>query len=215
MKNKSYLAFIIIAFIIFPTIAQAMSLSTLQKKNFAEIKQGETAEFTVLFWNIEEPIPISLKLKRAPDNWVIIIKPQEFSLNKSKIGPPYDGDEYIGIPGIGDVEVFPVKVSVNVPKSASLGKYETFVTVRAGEPSSGISILQERTFKFTIYVKKVPTFFETTGKTLTDALNTIAASGKEVVNKLTGMFSSFDSLTISLLSIIIILIVFWVIYKYV
>jgi len=101
LEKKKIFALIVLTFTILPAIAQAMSLSTLQKKNFVELNPGQTAEFTVLFWNLENnPTPMSLKVKEAPDDWIVIIRPEEFLLNKSKIGPPYDGDEYIGIPGV-------------------------------------------------------------------------------------------------------------------
>lgn len=218
IEKKKMLVFILLAFTIFPTITQALSLNTVQKKKSAEIEQGETAKFTVLFWNFEDrPTPISLKIRQAPDDWVVIIRPQEFLLNKSKIGPPYDNDkEYVGIPGAGDVEAFPLKVLVNVPRTASLGNYEVLVTVTAGKSGSGLSILQERTFKFIINVKKASEVSKDIGQTISDASGNMIAAAGDAVSSFTGMISSapFEiQIAILIASIITALAIVWVVYK--
>jgi len=220
MKGKYYLAFIaFLAFTVFSTTVHAIGFGTVQKVFFANITQGETAESIILFWNIEDtPAQIEMSVRQTPDNWIVKIRPERFLLNKSKIGPPYDDGEYIGLPGIGDVKTLPVRIIASVPKSANPGSYDVLVTARLVGSSSGIAAVQERTFKLAVDVKKAPTFFETLGKTLTDASNKMMTSGREAVNKFIGMFSSIPidfRIIFLILSVIIILAISWVIYKYV
>ena len=219
MEKKKLFVSILLVFVILPTIVQATTLSSVQKKRFVEVRQGDTAEFTVLFWNLEDDhLFLSFKPREYPENWVVMVRPDEVLLEKSHIGPPYEGEEYIGIPGVGDVEVFPVKVFVKVPIAAELGEYEVSVTVTAGKGGPGISVLQERTFRFTADVKGHPSFFDDIGKAVSDTLGNLIKLGGDAVNNLTGMFSSapFEiQITILIASVVIVLAALWVIYKHV
>jgi len=208
----------ILIFLIALDKAQAIGFGTVQKVFFANITQGETADSTILLWNTEDtPVQITMHMKQAPDSWIVEVRPERFLLNKSKLGPPYDDGEYIGLPGIGDVKTLAVRILVNVPKSANPGIYDIFVTARTEGSSSGIVAVQERTFKLIVDVKKTPTFFENFGKTLTDTLNKAMTSGREAVNKFTGMVSSISvdfRIIFLILSVIIILAISLVIYKH-
>ena len=135
-------------------MVQAITLGVVQKKNFVEVDPGKTVQLVILFWNRgNSSYPVKIEKKQAPDDWVVLIRSDDFVLDQSKSGPPYDEGEYIGLPGIGDLKVEPVKVYVNVPDSAEPGKYDVVVNVKAGSPTKGISFLMEKNLKFTIKVR--------------------------------------------------------------
>jgi len=178
-KIKLNFLILLVIFLFFIPKVGAINFGTVQKNRYAEVKQGETAEFIILFWNLDEPLPVKLKVRSVPENFSIIIRPEEFILNKSEIGPPYDESEYLNLGGM-DVKVFPVKILVKPPLETNLGKYEVLVTVFAGTPTHGISILQEKTFKFTLNTTKIekpPSTLLTTGI-------------QDTINKLTGMVAA-------------------------
>jgi hypothetical protein len=130
--------------------AQALSLGSLQKENFSVLEKGKTKEFTLLLWNLENS-SCFVKLEATyPEDLVVVIQPNEFLLNSSKIGPPYEEGEYVKI-SIGDVKAFPVKVLVKALDSAK-GEEEVKVKLRAESPDSGIKLAQEKTFIFKVKV---------------------------------------------------------------
>jgi hypothetical protein len=216
---------------------QATNLGTVQKQSVRTIRKGETAEFTILFWNLDEPVlPVKLKLRQAPEKWTVIINPEVFTLNQSKPeNPPYqEGVEYIGASNNLIIRTTPIKIYVKVPTSAKEGAYEILITANAGTTNDAISVLQERTFKFVVNVKKSSTFFDTFANIGSAALEfsgdvadkiTDSLSQSEVENKiskitegvklLTGKLAENISFNIFYVIIsVCILVVSLIIYKY-
>ncbi len=178
----------------------AINLGSLAKKNSAEVKQGETAEFTIFFWNREDyPYLLSLNAEQVPDGWTVIIAPEKFIINQSEIGPPYDegtNAEYVNTQH-GNVKASPVKVYVKVPSSAELETYEVLIRARThpldaditeGDRGTGLSVLLERTFKLSVKVVKTPTFFEALGEM-------IASTVENLRKSITGMGSAIAETT--------------------
>ena len=170
---------IIILFLLTISTAQAASLGSIQKNDRAEIKPEETAIFTVLFYNDNPPILVTLTEKNVPDEWIVIIQPESFILNQSlPENPPYDEDvEYLNTPK-GLIKTYPVRIYIKSPESVEPGEYEIFVSAIGGNPSGGLSVFQERVFKFTVNV------------TEKQIGNKILDITKESINKLTGMASA-------------------------
>ena len=138
-----------------PVAAQAISLGTLQKNDFATTGKGYTTEFTILFWNVEDS-PSLVKLEaKSPEEFAVIIQPSLFLLNQSKIGPPYDDAEYVYLP-TGDVKAFPVRVLVKTLDTAEEGEYEIRISARAESFETGIKFVQEKTFRFKLNVTDLP-----------------------------------------------------------
>ncbi|MEM5794216.1 MAG: hypothetical protein QXS48_01805 [Candidatus Aenigmatarchaeota archaeon] len=147
MKEKILIAII---FLLFIPSAKALSFGSLQKGNYAEMVKGETKEFTLLFWNLENsPCLVTLE-PFSQESFVVIVEPKEFLLNASKIGPPYEEGEYVKL-SVGDVKAFPVKVLIKALDSAK-GENEIRIKTRAESLDSGIKVAQEKTFVFKIKI---------------------------------------------------------------
>ncbi|MEM5766629.1 MAG: hypothetical protein QW423_03290 [Candidatus Aenigmatarchaeota archaeon] len=188
----------IIFFILIFSGAKAMSLGSVVKKDFATIKDNESAKFEILFWNIEEkPYQIKIEVEKYPEKWFILIQPKEFSLSSST------GEEYINLPHLEK----PVKASVVrifvKPENAKAGDYEIIIKAKANLPSQDIAFSQEREFKFKVKVD---------GKTqeIENKTSTI-----EIPPPLTEKAVEETSYPVSyILAIIIILVISTLIYKY-
>lgn len=147
MKEKILIA---IFFLLFIPFAKALSFGSLQKGNYAEMVKGETKEFTLLFWNLENSSCFVTLEPFSPESFVVIVEPKEFLLNASKIGPPYEEGEYVKL-SVGDVKAFPVKVLIKALDSAK-GENEIRIKTRAESLDSGIKVAQEKTFVFKIKI---------------------------------------------------------------
>ncbi|MEM5882978.1 MAG: hypothetical protein QXQ77_01920 [Candidatus Aenigmatarchaeota archaeon] len=147
MKGKILIA--IFFFLLIPS-AKALSFWGLQKSSYAEMKNGETKEFILLFWNLENSSCFVTLESFQPESFLVIIEPEEFLLNASKIGPPYEEGEYVKL-SVGDVKSFPVKVLIKALDSAR-GENEIRVKARAESLDSGIKIAQEKTFVFKVKI---------------------------------------------------------------
>ncbi|MGC8812212.1 MAG: hypothetical protein ACP5O8_01330 [Candidatus Aenigmatarchaeota archaeon] len=149
MKEKILIA-ILILFLI-PS-AKALSLGSLQKSNFAEIKKGETKEFKIFLWNLENSSFFVNLEPISSEDFIVLVEPNNFLLNASKIGPPYEEGEYIKL-SLGDVKVFPVKVLVKALSSAK-GENEIKVKLKAESLDSGINLAQEKIFVFKVKIEE-------------------------------------------------------------
>ena len=174
---------LIILFLILLTLStvQATSLGVIKRSDYVEIKSGETKILKLLLWNTEKTTQLNLKVKQLPEKWNIFIRPNNFMLNKSKPeSPPFDKDvEYLNLPE-GIVKTYPVKVYVNIPRSAEPGIYEVLISANTGNPSKGISVSLERTLRFTVNV---------TGRVKTMPQRFLEPSD-DTIEKLTGMASA-------------------------
>jgi len=186
-------------------IIQAINLSTLQKNNYSRVKPGETTEFTILFWNVEDSaFSISLKVTQAPEDMIVIIRPKEFMLNSSEDIESSDV-EYINTQN-GIFKAIPVRILVKAPKE--LGEYNIIISAAAGEPGSGISSLLEKKFKFTVDVV-TPSFFETT---TTEGITTTQPKVNESISqRITGMVTAgpLTDFILLIISIIVLAFVIW------
>ena len=142
------LCLIVILFLLTLPEAEAISFGSLLKKDFAQIKANELAKFEILFWNVEEkPYQVQLEVEKAPEDWLVMIQPKEFTLSSSI------GEEYISLPYLEkSAKAFLVNVFVK-PENSKAGKYQVLIKARAGLPSEGISFFQERDFKLNIEIE--------------------------------------------------------------
>ncbi len=214
MKKQIIIFMIFSLFLIH--LCQAISLGTILKNDYAETKQGETAEFTILFWNTgDSSYKIVLRPEQLPEGWSIISKPEEFILYPTKPqSPPYDDDEYISLP-TGVVKVFPVKVLVKTSGSSEPSEYTAGVIATAGNMGIDISIFQERVFKLKVNVIKNPTFFERIAEPLRLIGKKTIEQGNDMGSRITGAFSNvpeYSKITF-LIGLLIILVGIWFIYK--
>ena len=135
--------------------AYAISMGSVAKNNFEKITSSESAKFTLLFWNIEiESFRVRLNTRELPNDWIIIIEPNNFILNASV------GKEYIKLPYTNDnVKATPVEVIVKPTISTKPGKYNISLSSTTESASDGISFSQERVFNFIVEVEN-PTYLE-------------------------------------------------------
>jgi len=213
MKNKfNLIVMISILVLLLGGIVQAAGFGSSQKNTYSQVKKGETAEFTILFWNVKDSsIPINLKVRQVPEDMPVIIRPDEFILNSSKVTefPAESGKDYVNTQ-YGLMRTTPVRVLVKVPDDTEEGEYEVLIDAVAGESITGISTLLEKTFKFSVNVTSL-TFFERLSKVPEKLISGISDIGKGI----TGMFTTpADSRIVLIILIIIgISVVFWIIYK--
>ena len=172
---------IILFLILISSNAYAINLGSVEKNSFAEISDGESAKFTILFWNSEsEPYGVKLLVKDSPKDWVVIINPDEFTLNKSI------GEEYINLPYSNEnVKAKVVNIFVKPDSSSKPGKYS--VTIKAEtdlnqNESNEISVIPERLFTFEINLK---------GLTTSD--NIVESKVKTPTNKIEARNDSLES----------------------
>lgn len=143
---------IILFLILISSNACAINLGSVEKNNFAEISDDESAKFTMLFWNSEsEPYGVKLLVKDFPENWIVIIDPDEFILNKSV------GEEYINLPYSNEnVKAKVVNIFVKPDSSSKPGKYLVTVKTETNlnqNEANQLSIIPERLFTFEINLK--------------------------------------------------------------
>ncbi|OGI11553.1 hypothetical protein A3K64_03545 [Candidatus Micrarchaeota archaeon RBG_16_36_9] len=182
-------------------------MGTVVKNDFAKIEVGESANFKVLFWNIEnESYKVELYKKEAPENWVIIVEPNNFNLNAS------EGKEYIKLPYENDyVKATLVDIIVK-PYSVNPGKYNVVLVARSFFPQNGISFSQERLFKFVVEIEN-PLFFENSKKQNQDINQNKENQDISEINLIRGQ-ENFNSNYFYTISIILILLLSFLIYKY-
>ncbi|MCS7106081.1 MAG: hypothetical protein NZ942_02080 [Candidatus Aenigmarchaeota archaeon] len=204
--RKKFL-FLIFFLLLIPNV-KALSFGSLQKASYAEMEKGETKEFTILLWNLEEsPIFINFNIT-SPESFIVLADPKEFYLNKSKIGPPYEEGEYVSI-SLGDVKAFPVKILIKALDSAK-GENEIKVKVRAESLNSGIKLTQEKTFVFKV---KILEHFSSEQTEETERTKEEVEEKKEITSRIS--LPSFNLRLILLaLLVILILAVSFLIYKF-
>ncbi len=194
-------------------VAYGISMAALTEKDHVSVIRGETTEFFILFWNPEpEPFPIRLKTTQVPEDFVVIVTPNDFMLNSSLVtGSPVErGRNYVNTKQ-GLMLTTPVKVLVKVPKTIEPGNYDLIVTATAGNPSEVVSTLLEKKFKFTVNVTSL-TFSER----LTQLGRQLASELNDIGKGITGMFAAADIDTrVALLASVVIgiFVVSFVVYK--
>jgi len=143
---------VILFFILLSPEVYAISLGSTAKNKFAEISDVESVKFKMLFWNVEEePYTVELSVKEAPKDWIVIIDPDEFILNKSI------GEEYIKLPYISEnIRTKVVNLFVKPVRDSKPGKYFVLIKAETELPQNeknGIAIIPGRLFKFEIDFK--------------------------------------------------------------
>ena len=202
--------------LLFIHLSQAISLGTIPKNDYAETRQGETAEFTILFWNTgDSSYKVVLKPDQLPEGWSIITKPEDFILYPTKpVSPPYDEGEYVSLPS-GVIKAFPVKLLVKTSELSEPSEYIVSVVATAGNVGKDISVLQERVFKLKVNLIKNPTFFERIAEPLKLIGKKTTEESKNIGKGITGGFSNVSKYPniVFLIGFLIILASIWFIYK--
>jgi hypothetical protein len=202
------LIIVLLTFLIFPTV-RSISLSTIQKNKYSNVRIGESTEFIILFWNPEESsLPIELRLKQISNDLSVIIVPKSFIIEPSLVTkfPAKPGKEYVDTPG-GLMEATPVRVIIKPSDNADLGRHDIYVGAIAGSPREGVSTFLEKTLKFSVNVTSPPTIFERLG----EITGRIAEATEDVTSRITGMApaGSVIDLTLLVVSVIVLAFVVW------
>ena len=213
IKSRKNIGFMILLLILLTLpIVHSINLSTVKKNEYSTVRIGESAQFTILFWNIEESsFPIELSVKQASENLSVIIIPESFVIEPSLVTqfPAERGKEYVDT-SQGLMEATPVRVLVKPSNSAGLGEYEVYVKAVVKSPEVGIITPQlEKTFKFTVNVTSPLTFSERLSKTIGGLAETV----KDIPSRITGMVPAETATNWILLIISIIIIAFFIWFK--
>jgi hypothetical protein len=187
--------------------------------------RGETAKFTILLWNSgESSFPVKLRATKIPEGLSVIINPKEFIMNFSRVDG-YSAEsrmEYVNTQ-YGLMKTIPVDVLVKVSNSVNLGDYDVYVNLAAGESTTGISTIFEKTFKFNVkVVYYIPRATTTTIQKPVEKLTQVEKQltpdvNESIKEKITGMFSKVpvNSRLLFIVSLMIgIFLVAWTIYKH-
>jgi len=156
MVEINKILIIILFLILISSDAYAINLGSVEKNSFAEISDGESAKFTMLFWNSEsEPYGVRLLVKDFPKDWTVIIDPDEFMLNKSV------GEEYINLPYSNEnVKAKVVNIFVKPDNFSKPGKYSVTVKTETNlnqSEANELSVIPEKLFTFEIDLKGLTT----------------------------------------------------------
>lgn len=191
---------IILFLMLFSTGTYAISMGTLVKSDLKQISINESAKFTLLFWNIEnESYRVKLGVKEAPENWIVIINPNNFELNSSV------GKEYIKLPyKDNSVKATPIDVIVKPPTSVKIGMYNIIITAMSESSPEEIGLSQERSFKLSVEIEN-PTYFKESSQSESQNVSSFAENLKQEINNPDYFY---------VLIIIIILLISYLIYKY-
>lgn len=133
--------------------ADAFNLGMLQKSLSANVSAGDTAAFRVLFWNADEiGYTLSINKINAPENWLIIIQPNNFLLNNSL----KENIERIYLPGNKTtINAKASDIYITIPEKETVGVYQIVLNAIAGnEKNTGFSLFQERKIMFQVNVIK-------------------------------------------------------------
>lgn len=151
MRNE--VCYIIVFLLLVFSPSYSISFGSLIPTKEASAKPGEKIYFEVLFWNLGEPLYLSVTPVNIPEGWNILIEPKTFFMEKQTLAkPPFGRSQYINLPGVGTIEPFKVLIEVKTPNSASKGDYTLLFTAKASSFKNGISVNQEKDFSFKINV---------------------------------------------------------------
>jgi hypothetical protein len=187
-------------------IPSVKALGTLQKKSYLEIKPGQIAEFSTLFWS-SDPIEIELKEKTVPENWMVIVEPKKFVLDDN-----ITTSEVISLQD-RYVKALPVKILAIPPEDAKPGIYEIIINMVAGKSDRGISFFQEKNFNFRVNVLESSSEQKETIDGSID--KNISKTGKFIIpiKEIEEIPSNYTRIIFWLMIIILTLLVCWVLYK--
>jgi hypothetical protein len=132
-----------LVFLLLAQSVEAMNLGTVIKQGMQTVTVGESAKFTILFWNSEyETYKVRLEADDVPEDWQVIIQPEEFLLDANT------GSEQLVV-GSKSVNVLPVNIFI---KPTSAGTYSISIKAVAGMPNGQINFFQERRFLLNLAV---------------------------------------------------------------
>ena len=177
MKMILLKIFVILFLILLSSEVYAVNLGSVAKNKFAEISDSESVKFKMLFWNAEdESYTMKLTIKEAPKDWIIIIDPNEFVLNKTI------GEEYINLPYTNEnIKAKIVNLFVKPDSNSKPGKYFVIIKTEiklSKNEKNGITIIPGSVFKFEINLKGFVISNDTETKE-----NTIELSGNGLNSK--------------------------------
>ena len=208
-KKLIFINFIILPLLLFQAKSYVLGFEASPQNSISSVMKGETAEFTILFWNVvNSSIPIQLKARKVPDGISVFFVPDHFLLNYSKVikFPAEKGRVYI-YTREGLFMTTPVKVLAKVSNKMEEGNYSFYVDAIGGRPSSGISTVLVKSFKLTV---RVTSFKPTTTIPQHEIIPNIL---QRITGKAITPSSTFPLLfTLLLISIFVLS---WLIYKHV
>lgn len=150
VKVLPKIATFILFFALMSSVVFGVNLGSVKKNGYSEISKDESTKLSLLFWNIEnEPYTIKLSVGGAPDNWIVIIDPNEFILNKSI------GEKYINLPYTDEiVKAKNVNIFVKADKNSNPGNYSIIIKAETelNQGKGTLNVVPERLFEFEVFL---------------------------------------------------------------
>ena len=188
-----------------PGLVQGIQLGSVSKFNDLVIPPGGRAEFEILLWTTEnESHPVEITIHEIPEDFQTIVFPEEFNLSKN----PEGNIELISLPNTENpVKAKKVKIYVDVPRHVEKKIYEFYAKAIAGNRDDDISVLQERTFIFTIDVRE---------QVITAEKNPVDKFLGDIYKGITGFFINNPpgQTGVAIALLIIFILIAWRVYKH-
>lgn len=134
----------------------SISLGSVSGTRYMEALPGETSNFELLLFNIHDNSSVQVDVVvEGPEGWAVSSSPSTFNLDFSAPGNCFSKQDYVCLnTGLGGVMARPVKVTTDIPDSATPGEYVISASVYVGGGDIGVTMVQSRTYHFTVKVKE-------------------------------------------------------------
>ncbi len=148
MEKVYKILLIILFFILLSSDVYAINFGAFVKDKTSTIIVGESKKLTAIFWNsADEPYKVILTIDESPNDWIVVLDPSEFILNKTI------GEEYISLPYTEEIiKAKVVNLFVKADGNSKSGKY--YITIRAESVpftnNGNLNVISERLFRFEI-----------------------------------------------------------------
>ena len=147
-----FLLSLLIFLVLVSSTAYAINIGSIVSRDSANVSVGESVKFKMLFWNSEdENYTLRLSAIDYPEDWIIIIDPNEFILNKNM------GEEYIKLPYKEEnIKAKVVNLFVKPDEKSLTGSYSVSIESQAITENEGtMSIIPGSIISFKINVNNI------------------------------------------------------------
>lgn len=147
-----FLLSLLVILLLVSSKAYAINMGNVVSKDYADVSIGDSVKFKMLFWNAdEENYTLRLSALDYPEDWTVIIDPDEFVLSKNI------GEEYIRLPYMEEsIRAKVVNLFVKPSERSLTGNYSVTIQSQAVSDYEGImSMIPRSIISFKINVSGI------------------------------------------------------------